>query len=292
MRAGRASAHTHTARGSNRQDLWTWIRQTEADAGERDDCLTTGEREELAALRKENTQLKRASELLRTASDLFAAQLEPAQATALLDEHPHLGVEPVLRELHIPSSTYYRWRRAENEPCERRRQNAEPTEKIQRIHADSDGTYGSPREDGLADISPRRTGFTLRGPKTTLAPDLVQPNFTALAPSRPWVTDLTMIPTGEGPLWPSAIRDGFSRCVIAWETSARVDADLVLSSLEYALASREVEPGQLIHHTDHGCQCTSIKLTTRLLQKGIEWGPSRTWSSHDNALAENLWILV
>ena len=52
-----------------------------------------------------------------------------------------------------------------------------------------------------------------------------------------------MIPTGEGPLWLSAIRDAFSRRVVAWETSARADADLVLTTLEYALASREVEPG-------------------------------------------------
>jgi transposase InsO family protein len=55
-------------------------------------------------------------------------------------------------------------------------------------------------------------------------------------------------------LWLSAIRDAFSRRVVAWETSARADADLVLTTLEYALASREVEPGQLIHHADHGCQ--------------------------------------
>ncbi|AVH60796.1 IS3 family transposase [Streptomyces dengpaensis] len=167
----------------------------------------------------------------------------------LLDEHPHLGVEPVLRELHIASSTYYRWRRAEKEPCERRRQDAELTEKIQRIHADSGGTYGSPRvhavlkregvhvgrkrverlmrEDGLAGISPRRIGFTRRDSKATLAPDLVQRDFTAFAPNRLWVTDLTMISTGEGPLWLSAIRDAFSRRVVAWETSARADADLV-----------------------------------------------------------------
>ncbi|WP_372516521.1 hypothetical protein [Streptomyces noursei] len=45
-----------------------------------------------------------------------------------------------------------------------------------------------------------------------------------------WVTDLTMISTGEGPLWLSAIRDAFSRRVVAWETSARADADLALSS--------------------------------------------------------------
>ncbi|WP_308408696.1 IS3 family transposase [Streptomyces sp. AC627_RSS907] len=64
---------------------------------------------------------------------------------ALVDEHPHLGVEPVLRELNIASSTYYRWRQAEKEPRARRRQDAELTEKIRQVHADSDGIYGSPR---------------------------------------------------------------------------------------------------------------------------------------------------
>jgi len=97
-----------------------WIRQAEADAGERDDRLTTGERAGLGALRKENAQLKRANEVLRTASAFFAAP-DPPQVTALIDEHPHLGAECVLPELHIASSTYYRWRRAGRQPCERRR---------------------------------------------------------------------------------------------------------------------------------------------------------------------------
>lgn len=112
------------------------------------------------------------------------------------------------------------------------------------------------READLAGISPRRPGkgFTRRDPDAALAPDLVQRDFTASEPNRLWVTDLTMIPTLEGPLWLSAIRDAFSRRVVAWETSARADADLVLTTLEYALASREVEPGTLIHHADHGCQ--------------------------------------
>ncbi|MFB8034033.1 IS3 family transposase [Streptomyces sp. NPDC056004] len=156
--------------------------------------------------------------------------------TALLTEHPHLGVEPVLRELSVPSSTYYRWRRAEREPCERVRRDAELTEQIKEIHADSGGIYGSPhvhavlkregvhvgrkrverlmREADLAGISPRRKGFTRRDPKATPAPDLVQRDFTASAPNRLWVTDLTVIATGEGPLWLSAIRDAFSRRVV------------------------------------------------------------------------------
>ncbi|MER5348711.1 IS3 family transposase, partial [Streptomyces mirabilis] len=209
--------------------------------------------------------------------------------TALVDAHPHLGVEPVLRELNIPSSTYYRWRQADREPCGRRRQDAALTVKIRQVHADSGGIYGSPRvhavlkregvhvgrkrverlmrEAGLAGISPRRSkGFTQRDPDADLAPDLVQRDFTADRPNRLWVTDLTMLPTLEGPLWLSAIRDAFSRRVVAWETSSRADADLVLTSLEYALASREIVPGELIHHADHGCQYTSVKLTTRLFR--------------------------
>jgi putative transposase len=235
--------------------------------------------------------------------------------TALVDEHPHLGVEPVLRELNVPTSTYYRWRQAEKEPCERRRVDAELTGRIRQVHEDSGGIYGSPRvhavlrrngvhvgrkrverlmrEANLAGISPRRSkGFTRRDPAADLAPDLVQRDFTASAPNRLWVTDLTMIATQEGPLWLSAIRDAFSRRIVAWETSAHADADLVLSSLEYALASREVAPGELVHHADHGCQYTSIKLTTRLVRAGIQASMGSVGDSYDNALAENLWMVI
>ncbi|MFI7301507.1 IS3 family transposase [Streptomyces sp. NPDC050121] len=112
--------------------------------------------------------------------------------TALVEAHPHLGVEPVLRELSIPSSTYCRWRQAEKEPCERHRQDAELTDMIRQVHADSGGIYGSPRvhavlrregvhvgrkrverlmrQAGLAGISPRRSkGFTRRDPDADLA---------------------------------------------------------------------------------------------------------------------------
>ncbi|WP_432021360.1 IS3 family transposase [Streptomyces sp. 1222.5] len=65
--------------------------------------------------------------------------------TALVEEHPHLGVEPVLRELHIPSSTYYRWCQGQKQPCERRRRDIELTAQIRQAHADSGGIYGSPR---------------------------------------------------------------------------------------------------------------------------------------------------
>ena len=62
--------------GVHPEALRGWIRQAEADHGERDDRLTTGEREELAALKKENSQLKRANEILKAASAFFAQELD------------------------------------------------------------------------------------------------------------------------------------------------------------------------------------------------------------------------
>ncbi|CAM5632383.1 hypothetical protein SHIRM173S_11984 [Streptomyces hirsutus] len=142
-----------------------------------------------------------------------------------------MGVKPVLRELHISSSAYYRWCRAKKEPCHRKRQHAELTEKVRQVHADSGGIYGSPRvhavlkREGVAigrkrverlmreaGIGPRRTGrgFTRRDPDAGLVPDLVQRDFTASEPNRLWVTDLTMILTGEGQL----VAVGNPRCVL------------------------------------------------------------------------------
>ncbi|MER5915128.1 DDE-type integrase/transposase/recombinase [Streptomyces sp. NPDC001982] len=84
-----------------------------------------------------------------------------------------------------------------------------------------------------------------------------------------------MISTGEGSLWLSAIRDAFSRRVVAWETSARADADLVLTTLEYALASREVEPGTLVHHADHGCNTHRSNSQLACCERGALTHPSR-----------------
>src|SRR4051794_6949012 len=70
--------------GVTHEALRTWIRQAEADADERGDILTTVEREEPAALRKENAQLKRANEVLRAASAGGADLLWRIRSSAVL----------------------------------------------------------------------------------------------------------------------------------------------------------------------------------------------------------------
>ncbi|MFI0479400.1 transposase [Actinomadura sp. 9N215] len=61
--------------GIHREALRTWVRQAEADTGKRPEQLTSAERDELKRLRKENSELKRANEILKAASAFFAAEL-------------------------------------------------------------------------------------------------------------------------------------------------------------------------------------------------------------------------
>ena len=62
--------------GINYESLRSWVRQAEADAGRREDLLTTGERERLKLLERENRELRKANEILKSASVFFAKELD------------------------------------------------------------------------------------------------------------------------------------------------------------------------------------------------------------------------
>jgi putative transposase len=234
---------------------------------------------------------------------------------SFIDAHD-FAVGLVLRVLGISSSTYYGWRARQASPSRRQREDAELLEKIEKIRAAHEfaPTYGSPRiwlqlrrqgvrcgrkrierimrTNGLTGAylrKGRKGGSTRQNPKHTAAPDLVERNFTASAPNRLWVADLTRVPTGEGVLWLASVRDAFSNRVVGWKSAARADTDLVLTALEYAIWSRDVRAGQLIHHSDKGCQYTAIRFTSRLADAGIAPSTGSVGDSFDNALAENLW---
>jgi transposase len=75
----RPIAHVARELGIHPEAMRTWIRQDEADRGERVDRPTTAEQEELRRLRKENTELRRANEILKAASAYFAGELDPTR---------------------------------------------------------------------------------------------------------------------------------------------------------------------------------------------------------------------
>lgn len=195
-------------------------------------------------------------------------------------------------------------------PCARKVRDAQLLADIKRIHADSDGVYGSPRIDAvlhregqavsrkrverlmreaaITGVAPaRKLRTTVRNPHDARSDDLVKRRFTAAGPDRLWVTDLTMVPTGEGPLWLASIKDAFSRRIVGWHTSPVADTALVLTALEYALALRKPPSDRsLIHHADHGSQYTSIALTTRLAKAGIAASMGTVGDSFDCARGE------
>ena len=235
-----------------------------------------------------------------------------------IDAHD-FSVDLVLRVLGIPVSTYYDWRKARREPSRRAREDAELLRLIDAIRGEHEfaATYGSPRvwlelrnrgvkvgrkrvarimrANGRKGAYLRRGwkhGSTRQDPRHTAAPDLLGRDFAATRPNQKWVADLTRILTGEGVLWLASVRDAFSNKVVGWDSGARATTELVLSALDYAILSRDVRDGQLIHHSDKGCQYTSIRFTQRLLDAGIAPSTGGVGDSFDNALSENLWSTI
>jgi putative transposase len=129
-------------------------------------------------------------------------------------------------------------------------------------------------------------------PRHTAAPDLLGRDFTATRPNQKWVADITRILTGEGVLWLASVRDAFSNKVVGWDSGPRATTELVISALDYAIWSRDIRDGELIHHSDKGCQYTSVRFTQRLLDASIAPSTGGVGDSFDNALSENLWSTI
>ena len=211
------------------------------------------------------------------------------------------------RVLKISASGYYAWR--ERAPSPRAIANAVMTERIRRIHAESDSTYGMPRvraelidqgervartrvarlmrHAGLRGVS-RRRGFvvtTQRDRDQRPAPDLVKRRFVAGRPDQLWVADMTYIPTWAGFIYLAVVIDAWSRRVVGWALGERMTADLVLAALNMALEQRR--PETVIHHSDQGCQYTSIAFGNRCTEMGVRPSMGSVGDAYDNAMAES-----
>ena len=90
------------------------------------------------------------------------------------------------------------------------------------------------------------------------APDLVKRNFNADHPNQLWVGDFTYIQTHSGWVYTAFVIDVFSRAIVEWKVSTRMNTDMVLGALEQALHDRGM-PKNVIHHSDRGVQYLSIR---------------------------------
>jgi putative transposase len=136
----------------------------------------------------------------------------------------------------------------------------------------------------------RRT--TIAGkPPMPAPPDLLDRDFTAPAPNRRWVADITYVATWTGFVYVAFVSDLFSRRIVGWRASTSLRSDLALEALEQALWQRQHDDQDVtgvVHHSDRGVQYLSIAYTERLAEAGAVTSVGSRGDSYDNAAAESL----
>jgi putative transposase len=230
--------------------------------------------------------------------------------TRYIDQHKdRFGVEPICRTLEIAPSTYYAARSRPPSARQRRDEELKPT--VQRVHASNYDVYGAEkvwrqlRREGV-EVGRDRTarlmaalglaGITRSARKRTTVPaatasrpdDLVGRNFSAPAPNRLWVADLTYVSTWAGFCYVAFVVDAFSRRIVGWRVSTSLRAELALDALEMAIWARQGDTERLVHHSDRGVQYLAIRYSERLDEAGVAASVGSRGDSYDNALAETV----
>jgi putative transposase len=139
---------------------------------------------------------------------------------------------------------------------------------------------------------PKRRGRTTIGvPGVRVADDLVKRNFRPTAPNVLWVADITYLGSWEGWLYLVAVQDAYSRRIVGWSMADHLRTELVIDALDMAIAQRQPATG-LIHHTDHGCQYTSLAFGRRLQRAGLVASMGTIGDALDNAVAESFFATL
>ena len=225
-----------------------------------------------------------------------------------IDENrAEFGVEPVCAALQVAPSTY--WSAKRRAPSARSVRDARLMPVLLALWQANYSVYGARklwiaarrsghdigrdqvarlmRQLGIRGVKrERRVRTTRPDPAAARPADLVERDFTADAPNRLWVADLTCVPTWSGVAYACFVIDAFSRRIVGWRVASHMRTQMVLDALEMARWSRGARLEGLVAHTDAGSQFTSIRYTERLDEIGAVPSIGSVGDSYDNALAE------
>jgi len=221
------------------------------------------------------------------------------------------SVKGLCQVLGVSRSGYYAWRR--RSPNTRELANEVLMHLIRLIYKGSRRTYGYRRvhaevkkqmkcsRNRVARLmrqaelySRRRRRYrvtTQSRHKKPVAKNHLARTFSATAPNRKWVSDITYIKTDEGWLYLSALMDLYSRKVVGWAMETRLTDDLTIKALDMALGRRRPPPG-LVHHSDRGSQYASSKYQAHLKEAEAIASMSRTGNAYDNAPIESFFATL
>ena len=237
---------------------------------------------------------------------------------AFIDEHKdrtssglRWGIEPICEQLPIAASTYHAAKgRA---PSARQVRDHQLRPEILRVFEENLCVYGADKvwdqlnkddirvarctvERLMADMGLqgcRRGRISIRttvSDETLNRPaDLVERRFTASAPNRLWLADLTYVRTSTGWVYVAFIVDVYSRMIVGWQASRSLRTDLAIDALQMAIYNRGRTDSLegLIHHSDRGVQYLSLRYSQRLAANDIVASVGSKGDSYDNALVES-----
>jgi putative transposase len=215
--------------------------------------------------------------------------------------------------LEVSTSGYYEWRDRPQSATAARREHLrhlvgdiftefDETYGYRRVHAElaRRGERCTPelvrslmRELGLVPCQPRPWRHSLTEPDACPAsiPDLVRRDFTAPAPGKKLVGDITYIPTWEGWLYLATVIDCHTKEVVGWATGDNYKAPLITAAITMAARNHRIGP-DAIFHSDRGSNYTSTEYAATLKNLSIRQSVGRTGICYDNALAESFFAAL
>jgi transposase InsO family protein len=215
--------------------------------------------------------------------------------------------------LAVSRGGYYAWRKRSPSAAARRREQL--TDEIRTAYAVGRAAYGSPRvhrellargtkcdrktvarlmkQAGIQakTVKKFRVSTTDSNHGRPIAANVVHRDFAPAAPNRTWVADITYVPTQEGWLYLAAVEDLYSRKIVGWSMSERIDSRLVVDALEMAL-ERQLPGDGLVAHSDRGVQYASEHYRELLTRHGITCSMSRRGNCWDNAPMESFFATL
>jgi transposase InsO family protein len=231
-----------------------------------------------------------------------------------IDEHKKSWPVAVICDvMQVTRAGYYAWRKRPVSKRKKRRE--ELIEQIGPIFTASRGTYGSPRvhkdllakgekvdrktvaklmaEQGIYAAEPRSFVPTTTDSSHDLpvAANRLDRQFTATAPNQKWCADITYIWTDQGWMYLACVMDLFSRMIVGWSMGGSLGGELVRGALNMAITRRRPS-GDLLHHSDRGCQYAAGVYRALLCKHGITPSMSRAGCCYDNAAMESFFATL
>ncbi|QIM17044.1 IS3 family transposase [Leucobacter insecticola] len=311
-----ASNHVGGLLGVSPDTLRIWHRQFLIDTGHKHG-VTTDITEENRRLRREVAELKKANEVLRAASIFFAKGTRPPtnEMIRFIDMYrDRFGVEFLCRTLRAVVRgflTSREYRAAKHRPPSGRQLRDELlVPEIQRLHEKHYSVYGRRKMHallnregwdvgrdqterlmkaaGVRGVRKSKRVFTTRSDRSAVLPsDLVNREFTAAAPKRLLVCDVTYVATWSGFAYTAFVTDVYSRRIVGWNVASTLRSEVLpMQALDMAAWQLGGDLNGVIHHADHGSNYTAMVYTDRIVELGALPSTGTVGDSFDNAMAE------